>query len=196
MGKRELDTNIISISKQELYDLMKIAGKEAAQTTIEQMGKEREKFAKQESDMRYKNTKERLKGFRMLQQKVESELTYSETEQEYWRLMFLQDLMGDPTSYMETSTRQLNMEEADRRRDFKKYIMTKNALHLYAKDCEEHGKEVDQRRYTEMLQFYGIEEEPMLASELAEVYHVTEKAIYKDIGIATRIMSVYLFGTP
>ncbi len=193
MAKNEQD---FRISKQDLMDLMKAAGRAASKATIEEMEKQREKKAKQEADLRYKKTKERLKGYRLLKQKVETELVYTEAEQDYWRLMFLSDLIGDPSSYMDKSTEEINKEEADRRNDCRKLALTENALHLYEKDCEEHGKEVDYRRYQEMRLFYGLDEEPVLAAELAKQFTVTEKAIYKDIGIATRIMAVYLFGTP
>lgn len=196
MAKKEAEFNFKSISTQELTELLKAAGRAASKATIEEMERQREKRKKQEEDLRYKKTKERLKGYRLLRQKVDAETSYTEAEQDYWRLMFLSDLMGDPTSYMEKSVNEINREEADRRNDFRKYILTENALHLYERDIEHHGKEVDVRRYQEMRLFYGLDDNPVLAPELAEQFGVTEKAIYKDIGIATRIMAVYLFGTP
>ncbi len=196
MTRKDQEYTFKNITRQELDELVKAAGRAAAKATIDEMKRQREKQAKQEADLRYKKTKERLKGYRLLKRKVEAESVYSEAEQDYWRLLFLQDLIGDPNSYMEKSTSEINKEEADRRNDCRKLALTENALHLYERDCEEHGKEVDQRRYQEMRMFYGLDEEPVLAAELAEMFAVTEKAIYKDIGIATRIMSVYLFGTP
>jgi hypothetical protein len=188
--------DLVFMTQDMLKELMKVAARTASRTTIDEMEKQREKAIKQNYDLRYKRTKDRLRGYRMLKQKVEAEMEFTEPEEDYWRYTFLEDLMGNPESFMEKPTAQLNKEEAQRYSDRRKLALTDNALTLYETDCQKHGRELDQRRYEEMRMFYGLDSEPMTAQEIAEIKQVTDKAIYKDVGIATKIMSVYLFGTP
>lgn len=198
-GAEQMDRSdsaeVVFMTEAMLKDLMNAAGKAASKATIKEMELQREKIKKQEKDLRYKKTRDRLFGYRLLKQKVESERLYTEEEQKYWRLMFLEDLM-EPDTELNRPTEKISREEMDRAADFRKKLNTENALKLYEKNCKKLGKDIDERRYREMRLYYGIDDEPMDVEKLAEMFSVTQKAIYKDIGIATHIMAVYLFGTP
>jgi predicted DNA-binding protein YlxM (UPF0122 family) len=64
---------------------------------------------------------------------------------------------------------------------------------MYQEECEKSGSEEAKRRYRELRMMY-LDEKQYSVSEIAEVEKVSDKTVYKDIGIACGIVAVYLLG--
>ena len=68
-----------------------------------------------------------------------------------------------------------------------------SAVRLYCEECKISKSEEEKRRYRAMAALY-IDEEPKSVQEIARIENVSEKTVYRDIGIAVKIMSIYLYG--
>ena len=67
------------------------------------------------------------------------------------------------------------------------------AIRLYREECDKITNEEGKRRFRELYALY-IADEPMTVPEIAAAENVSEKTVYKDIGIACKIVAVYLLG--
>ena len=68
-----------------------------------------------------------------------------------------------------------------------------NAVRLYGEECDKSSSEEAKRRYRELYAMYIAEEETTVF-EIAEKENISEKTVYKDLGIASGIVAVYLLG--
>ncbi len=64
---------------------------------------------------------------------------------------------------------------------------------MYRKECENSGNEEAKRRYRELSMMY-LEDREYTVQEISQIEKVGDKAIYKDLGIAYKIVTAYLFG--
>ncbi len=185
---------ILVITDEYIKTLMKEAGKAAAHATKKALEEDRIKAEKKAADRRYKTTKEMLKSYRREKIRLADEAEFTEEEQAERRWAFLEDLIGRPSG--EEKLNDVIPEFEKKRRESKYTIwLIENALRLYDMEVNEYGNEVDKRRFAEMKALY-IDEDKMDVPALAEAYSIAERIVYKDIGIAVKIMMVYLFGTP
>lgn len=186
--------NILVITDEYLKDLMRQAGKAAAQATRKAIEEERVKSEKKAADRRYKTTKDMLKSYRREKIRLADEEKFTEEEQAEMRWAFLEDLIGNQTG--SEKLKDMIPDYEKKRRESKYTIwLIENALRLYDMEVSKSGNEVNKRRFAEMKALY-IDDVPTEVPELAEQNHIAERVVYKDIGIAVRIMMVYLFGTP
>ena len=58
---------------------------------------------------------------------------------------------------------------------------------------ERSGSEEAKRRYRELSMMY-LEDREYSVQEISQVEKVSDKTVYKDLGIACEIVAVYLFG--
>ena len=65
-------------------------------------------------------------------------------------------------------------------------------LKLYKKECNESASEEDKRRCRELCALY-IDDNKKSVLQIAEEEMVSDKTVYKDIGIACKILTVYYF---
>ena len=68
-----------------------------------------------------------------------------------------------------------------------------NAVRLYGEECEKSSSEEGKRRFRELYAMY-ISDTPSTIQEIADTENVSEKTVYKDLGIASSIIAVYLLG--
>ena len=68
-----------------------------------------------------------------------------------------------------------------------------NALELYKHECELSQIDEERRRYRIINKMY-IDDEPMTVEELMEIENVSRDTVYRDMRIATKILSIYLYG--
>ena len=64
---------------------------------------------------------------------------------------------------------------------------------LYKKEADNSSSEEAKRRYRELHAMY-IDDEAHDVKEIAEMENISEKIVYRDIGIACKILAVYLLG--
>lgn len=193
MENESLENGTYQLTAKQLEELMNLAGKAAAKQCLVEIEKKQIKMKKDAEKQRYNKTKDMLKSYRREKIKLEDEARFTEEEQASMRWEFLVDLIGNPDQSVSKAERVVDDFES-KRRDTKYAIWSiDNAIRLYEQEVELSGNDVDKRRFAELMAMY-IDDDAMDVHELAEYYQVTEKAIYKDIGIATRIMTVYLFG--
>ena len=64
---------------------------------------------------------------------------------------------------------------------------------MYREECEKSEIEEVMRRYRELSMMY-LEDNPYTVQEIAEIENVSDKTVYKDLGIACGIVAVYLLG--
>ena len=64
---------------------------------------------------------------------------------------------------------------------------------MYREECEKSGSEEAKCRYRELSMMY-LEEKAYTVQEISEVEKVSDKTVYKDLGIACGIVAVYLLG--
>ena len=57
------------------------------------------------------------------------------------------------------------------------------ATEMYREECEKSGSEEAKRRYRELIMRYR-DEKPYTVQEISEVENISDKTVYKDIGIA------------
>ena len=64
---------------------------------------------------------------------------------------------------------------------------------MYREECERSGSKEAKRRYRELSMMY-LEDREYSVQEISTVENVSEKTVYKDLGIACGIVAVYLLG--
>ena len=64
---------------------------------------------------------------------------------------------------------------------------------MYREECERSGSEEAKRRYRELSMMY-LEDREYSVQEISQVEKVSDKTVYKDLGIACGIVAVYLLG--
>jgi|P827metagenome_2_1110787.scaffolds.fasta_scaffold13890_1 hypothetical protein len=187
-------SGFIVMTEDMAHDLVKEAGKEAAKKCMLAMEQERIKADKKKKDQQYKMTKDMLKSYRREKIRIADEAEFTEEEMAERRWAFLEDLIENPSGDGKMNDM---IPDYERKRRESKYTiwLIENALRLYEYEANEYGNEVDKRRLAEMKALY-IDDEKYDVQELADIHSIAERVVYKDIGIATKIMMVYLFGAP
>ena len=64
---------------------------------------------------------------------------------------------------------------------------------MYREECEKSGSEEAKHRYRELSIMYLGEREHTV-QEISQIEKVSDKTVYKDLGIACGIIAVYIFG--
>ena len=98
------------------------------------------------------------------------------------------------------TTRQINksdriIQDREKRRQEDLYCIYRieKATDMYKEECEKSGSEEAKRRYRELHMMY-LEDKEYTVQEISQVEKVSDKTVYKDLGIACGILAVYLFG--
>ena len=165
----------------------------AANTAISFYKDEIEKAEKQKKANRIKETKRQLGAYRKIKKQLESEREFTAEEKSEYRWAFVKDLMGNAKDFTSKSERIIKDEEKKRQENMYAIYRIENAMKLYEEECEMSSSEEDKRRYREIYDMH-IADVPMSVTELAERENVSEKTVYRDIGIAYQIISIYLYG--
>ena len=177
-------------SQEEINKIASIASKEAVKAFKEEQKKEDKK--KEKNPEYLKQTKKMLRGYRAVKSRLaNNKFELSFLEQRALRIEYLEDLMGvRPTSKVECI---LDDIEKNKKKDQYAVTIIDKAMELYKKECEETSGEEAIRRYREVYAMH-ISETPTTVEEIAKKENISEKTVYKDLGIAYRIIAVYMFG--
>lgn len=179
------------LSQEEINQIAAIASKEAVKVYRGEQIKAEKKRLKNEDKV--KRTKKMLSSYRRLKTTLSEEAEFTEEEKIELRWKFVEDLMGNTQSMITKSERTVVDSEKKRQENLYCIHCIENAVRLYGEECEKSSSEEGKRRYRELRAMY-IDEVPMTVIEIAEAENVSEKTVYKDLGIACSIIAVYLLG--
>lgn len=178
------------ISREIIDEIVNVASK----TAIGVYKKEHEKAVKQEMSNRFKKTKEQLKAYRKIKKKIEQDKSFSEQQKSEYRWQFVEDLMGSEKEIFSRSERVIQDEEKKRQEDLYAMYRIENALKLYKEEVDLTANEEEKRRYRVLNSMYISSKGPYTVQEIAKQENISEKSVYRDIGLAVKIVSIYLYG--
>lgn len=101
--------------------------------------------------------------------------------------------MGNSTALVSKSEMAAIDSEKKRQENLYCIHCIENAVNLYKEECDKSTSEEGKRRFRELYAMY-ISENPSTVQEIAEMENISEKTVYKDLGIACSIIAVYLLG--
>ena len=117
----------------------------------------------------------------------------TEDEKIELRWAFVRDLMGSGLDVVEKADNRIRSVENKRKRDSFEIQSIDKAMALYKKEADNSSSEEAKRRYRELHAMY-IDDEAHDVKEIAEMENISEKIVYRDIGIDCKILAVYLLG--
>lgn len=179
------------LTQEQINEIATISGKEALRAFREEQRREERKRIRENDKV--KQTKKMLGSYRRLKAKLSEEVEFTEEEQIELRWKFLQDLMGNVKDTMSQSERVIKDTEKCRQEDLYCIYRLEKAIEMYQNECEKSGNEEMQRRYRELSMMY-LQEKQYTIQEIARLENISDKTIYRDLGIACGIVAVYLFG--
>ena len=140
-----------------------------------------------------KKTKKMLSSYRRIKATLSDEAEFTEEEKVELRWKFIQDLMGSARETVSKSERVIQDGEKRRQEDLYCIYRIEKATEMYREECEKSGSEEAKRRYRELSMMY-LEEREYTVQEISQVEKVSDKTVYRDLGIACGIVAVYLLG--
>lgn len=179
------------LTQEQVNQIATVAGKEAVRIFRMEQTKADKKRAKEEDKVR--KTKKMLSSYRRIKATLSEEAEFTEEEQIELRWKFIQDLMGNVRETSSKSERTIEDAEKRRQEDLYCIYRIEKATEMYREECEKSGSEEAKRRYRELSMMY-LEEKSYTVQEISEVEKVSDKTVYKDLGIACGIVAVYLLG--
>ena len=174
-------------------ELLNAVAEIAANAGIAAYKDEMRKAEKNKEANRTREVKKLLGAYRRIKTELEDGTEFTEEEKSEYRWEFIKDLMGNAKNCISKSERIIKDEEKRRQESLYSIYRIENAMRLYKEECDRSSCEEERRRYREIYAMY-IDDEPMTVPELAEYENVSEKTVYRDIGIAYKILAIYLFG--
>lgn len=189
----ETDTKIqmYVLTQEQINQIAAVAGKEAVQIFRAEQVKAENKRAREENKV--KKTKKMLSSYRRIKATLSDEVEFTEEEQIELRWKFIQDLMGNARETVSKSERVVQDGEKRRQEDLYCIHRIEKATEMYREECEKSGSKEAKRRYRELSMMY-LEEREYTVQEISQIEKVSDKTVYKDLGIACGIISVYLLG--
>lgn len=179
------------MTQEQIDQIAAIAGKEAVSTFREEQAKADRKRAREENKVR--RTKKMLNSYRRIKSTLSDEEEFTEEEKIELRWEFIRDLMGAAKETLSKSERVIQDKEKRRQEDLYCIYRIEKATEMYREECEKSGSEEAMRRYRELSMMY-LEDNPYTVQEIAEIENISDKTVYKDLGIACGIVAVYLLG--
>ncbi len=179
------------LTQEQINQIAAVAGEEAVKRFRAEQVKSDKKRAREENKV--KKTKKMLSSYRRIKATLSDEAEFTEEERIELRWKFIQDLMGSVRETVSRSERTIKDEEKRRQEDLYCIYRIEKATEMYREECEKSGSEEAKRRYRELSMMY-LEEKQYSVQEISEVENVSDKTVYKDLGIACGIVAVYLLG--
>lgn len=163
----------------------------SAKAGIEAYKEEQKKSEKNKKAQNVKDTKRQLAAYRQIKRQLREEKTFTYEEEQEYRWKCIKDLMEN--SYVGKSDRIIDDEEKRRQESMYTIYRLENAMKMYKEEVDLSCNGEDKRRYRELYDLH-IADQAMSIPELAIREEVSTKTVYRDIGIAYRIVAFYLYG--
>ena len=179
------------LTQEDLNRISEIASNEAIKAFRNEQIKEEKKQAK--ADDKVRRTKKILSSYRRMKAALSEEVEFTEEEKIELRWKFIEDLIGNKAS--DTGKSEMIVIDSEKKRQENLYCIhcIENAVRLYCEECEKSSSEEGKRRFRELYAMY-ISDTPSTVQEIASSENVSEKTVYKDLGISCGIIAVYLLG--
>lgn len=177
------------LTQDQLNELAIMAGKSA----VEEFRLEEAKAKKRKSNENLRITKKKLQSYRRVKASLDDTEEFTDDEKIELRWAFVCDLMGSGIDAIEKADNRIRSVESKRKRDKFEINSIDKAMELFRKEVENSPNEESKRRYRELKMLY-IDDRQCTVQEIAELENVSDKTVYKDIGIACEIVAVYLLG--
>ena len=179
------------LSEDQINNIVAIAADEGIKSYREEQRKAEVK--KKRENNKVKKTKKLLSSYRRIKATLSDGEQFTPEEQAELRWKFIEDLMGNSREIAGKSERTIKDTERKREEDLYCVFRIEKATEMYREECEKSGSEEAKRRYRELSMMY-LDEKPYTVQEISEVENISDKTVYKDIGIACGIVAIYLLG--
>lgn len=182
---------VYQLSQEDLDRIAKIASDKAISKFSKEQKHMERRVARNYDKVR--RTKDMLSSYRRMKKTLSEEKEFSEEEKKELRWKFIEDFMGISGAFESKTEQAVINSEKKRQENLYCIQCIENAVALYADECEKSSSEEEKRRYRELYALY-IGDEILTVPEIAERERISEKTVYKDLGIAYKIVAVYLLG--
>lgn len=170
-----------------------IAAKAGTEAGVDAFLKEMGKYERKKKSEMVKKVKDSLRGYRGVKKALKTEIELTEEEKVERRFSFFKDCMETPSNVPLKSEKKMIEDEKIRVNNLIKLKKIEYAMQFYKEEGELACNEEEKRRYRVIKALY-IDDTPMSVQELAEAENVSEKTIYRDIGIACKMLAFYING--
>lgn len=185
-----------SLTQEQLDNIAAIAAEKA----VEAYRSEKEAHRSEENekqklidDMNVRITKKKLQSYRRVKASLAYTEEFTEDEKIELRWAFVKDLMGSGFDAIENADHRIMSVENKRKLDSFEVQSIDRAMELYRQEADSSSSNEFRRRYRELHAMY-IGDEVFTVKEIAEIENISEKIVYRDLGIACKILAVYLLG--
>lgn len=139
-----------------------------------------------------KRVRAMLSSYRRMKTALDDEAEFSDEEQIELRWKFIRDFMESPDRDAAVMS---SVKDMEKKRQENLYAVRRleRAVEMYRQECCNSNSEEAMRRYEEVFLMY-MDKEPHTVQEVAAKFHISDKAVYRDIGLACGIIAVYLLG--
>lgn len=189
--EKEKGEAIFPLTQEQINQIAAIGAKEGVRAYKEEQKKEERRRKKEDSKVR--KTKKLLSSYRRIKATLSDGEQFTPEEQAELRWKFVEDLMGNTREIAGKSERTIKDTERKREEDLYCVFRIEKATEMYREECEKSESEEAKRRYRELSMMY-LDEKPYTVQEISEVENISDKTVYKDIGIACGIVAIYLLG--
>ena len=178
-----------SVTQEQLNSIAAIAAEKA----VEAYRSEEKKTQKRRDNENVRIAKKKLQSYRRVKASLVETEEFTEDEKIELRWAFIKDLMGSGLDYVDKADNRIKSVENKRKRDSFEIQTIDRAMELYKREVDNSSSEEAKRRYRELYAMY-IDDEVLTVKEIAETENISEKIVYRDLGIACKILAVYLLG--
>ena len=182
---------LYAITQEQIDKITATASKVAVDAYKRERTKEDKKKEREENKV--KKTKKLLGSYRRIKAILSDGEKFSAEEQIEIRWKFIEDLMGNSKEIAGKSERTIKDAERKREEDLYCAFRIEKAVEMYREECEKIGSEEAKRRYRELNMMY-LSDTHYTVQEISEIENISDKTIYKDLGIACSIVAIYLWG--
>ena len=177
-----------SFTRDDLVHVIEQTAQEAVQAAMNAVREAERKKARQSDPA--KVAQRMLTEYRRLKIAQNEDIRISEAEGLEMRWKYLEDLMGTPDHTMVAET---TMYVREKKLQYNQYKIQRieAAVDMYRRECENSGNEEDMRRWR-TVRMRHMDEPVKTVWEIAQTEHISDKTVYKDLGMAYRVIAVYL----
>lgn len=185
--KRKESPVIITLSKEDLQELLEKAAAVGAKTGIDRYEEELKKAQGKRVDRRFHNTKLLLRNYRMLQVNAENSV-FGRTQMKESAADILESMMN---IYSDQVIVESIKNSATRTAIIVSHVKT--MIDMYQISCERSNSEIDKRRFDIIHGLY-ISSYNTTRKELAKKWSVSVDTTYSDEKITIERLSALIFG--
>ncbi|MCI9099703.1 MAG: MerR family transcriptional regulator [Lachnospiraceae bacterium] len=181
---------LVTLTQEQLKDLNEAAARIGAAEAFKYILQEKENRNVLIETRKVTMTKELLSSYKSMKEISGQEQELTEAEKVECRWKFLRDLMGNREERSEAV-----IKDTERRIQENTYALgvIEQAVSMYRTECEKNGMQEGARGLRALEMLYLIDGNYDV-KKVAEVENVSEKTIYKNIKIACKGLSYYIFG--